>query len=140
MDLQATDKRLLAALAEDSRQSVTTLASRLGVSRATVKAHMERLISDGTIRKFTILTRTADEPEVRAIMCVELTGSLSRQVIRALRAIPEIAALHSTNGAWDLVAEIRAASLPDFNRILGEIRAIRGVVNSETSILLDSVL
>jgi DNA-binding Lrp family transcriptional regulator len=139
-DLSDTDRRILAALTEDARVPVKVLAERLGLSRTTVAARLDRLIADGSIRKFTILTRTAEEGGVRAIMMVELQGSLSRQVIRAMRAIPEVTSLHSTNGAWDLVAGIRAADLRDFDRVLRAIRDIPGVLNSETSILLDSVL
>jgi DNA-binding Lrp family transcriptional regulator len=61
-------------------------------------------------------------------------------VIKALRGLPEIQALHTTNGGWDLVAEIRADSLVDFDRVLGEIRSVDGVINSESSLLLNSVL
>ncbi|MGO8658564.1 Lrp/AsnC ligand binding domain-containing protein, partial [Rhizobium ruizarguesonis] len=50
-----------------------------------------------------------------------------------------ISALHTTNGNWDLVADIRAASLADFDRVLREVRMIDGVANSETSLLLSSV-
>lgn len=135
-----TDRRILAALAEDARVAVTVLADRLGLSRTTVTTRIERMVADGTIRRFTIVTRSAEEAAVRAVMMVELQGSLSRQVIRAMRAIPEVAALHSTNGAWDLVVELRAASLGDFDRVLRAIREIPGVLNSETSILLASVL
>jgi DNA-binding Lrp family transcriptional regulator len=140
MSADSSDRRLLAALSEDSRQPLTTLAQRLGLSRATVKARIERLVGDGTIRRFTIVTRTEQEATVRAVITVALQGSMSRQVVRALRAIPEITELYSTNGAWDLVAEIRTDSLRDFDRVLRQIRDIPGVQNSETSILLDSVL
>ncbi|MBE3640543.1 Lrp/AsnC family transcriptional regulator [Mangrovicoccus algicola] len=135
-----TDRQILALLTENARLPVKGLADRLGLSRTTVTARLDRLVGQGVIRKFTILTDTAESAPVRAMMMVELQGSLSRAVIRRMRAMPEIASLHSTNGAWDLVAEIRAADLRDFDRVLRLIREIPGVLNSETSLLLDSVL
>jgi DNA-binding Lrp family transcriptional regulator len=57
-----------------------------------------------------------------------------------LRGIPELQTLHTTNGGWDLVAEIRTNSLASFDRVLVQIRSVEGVVNSETSLLLTSVL
>jgi DNA-binding Lrp family transcriptional regulator len=51
-----------------------------------------------------------------------------------------VQALHSTNGGWDLVADLRTSTLTEFDRLLGRIRSTDGVVNSETSILLSSVL
>ena len=140
MKITEADEQLLSLLREDARASTAQIARRLDLSRTTVATRLDRLIAEGIIRKFTILTRSAEQAGVRAVMTVELQGSLSRQVIRAMGAIPEVVSLHSTNGAWDLVAEIRAADLRDFDRVLRAIRDIPGVLNSETSILLDSVL
>ena len=62
-----------------------------------------------------------------------------RQRMERLRGMPELHSLHTTNGSWDLIAEIRASSLHDFDRVLREVRQIDGILNSETSILLSSV-
>ena len=70
---------------------------------------------------------------------IELQGRMSRGVIRTLRSIPEVAVIHSTNGAWDLVVELNAGSLSDFDRVLREIREVPGVLNSESSLLLSPV-
>jgi len=47
--------------------------------------------------------------------------------------------VHTTNGTWDLIAEIMVDTLPDLDRVLGTIRAIDGIRSSETSILLASM-
>ncbi len=137
IEITQTDRRLLAALRINSRASLTELAAATQVSRATVKARLNRMIDGGVIRRFTIETDLDDRDGVRAITCVELQGSMSRAVIRALRKIPEVTSLHSTNGKWDLVAEIRTDSLQAIDRTLRQIREISGVLNSETSLLLD---
>ena len=136
-DLTQTDRRLLGELTNNGRASVTELANRLGVARATAKTRLERLVESGVIRRFTIETVADENEDVRAVTSIELQGSMSRSVIRALRKIPEITALYSTNGTWDLVANIRTENLRSFDRVLREIREISGVLNSETSILLD---
>ena len=138
-ELSNTDRRLIAALRDNARASVTELAHIVGVSRTTVKTRIDALVSDGRIRKFTIETDADYRDQVRAITTIELQGSMSRVVIRALRKIPEVTSIHSTNGAWDLVLEIRAETLPQFDRVLREIREVKGVLNSETSLLLNSV-
>ncbi|CUH64474.1 DNA-binding transcriptional regulator AsnC [Thalassovita gelatinovora] len=139
-ELTTTDRRLIAALRENARASITELAHIAGVSRTTVKTRIDALVSDGRIRKFTIETDADQQDQVRAITTIELQGSMSRAVIRTLRAIPEVSSIHSTNGAWDLVVEVRAESLQQFDRILREIREVKGVLNSETSLLLSSVI
>ncbi len=138
MELSQVDRQLLSVLKNDSRASVTTLASTLGVSRNTVQTRLERLVAGSIIRRFTIeVDSSVEENLVRAVMMVEIEGARARSVTAALKRIPEVASLHTTNGSWDLVAQIEAGSLADFDRILREVREIRGVLNSETSLLLN---
>ena len=59
---------------------------------------------------------------------------------RKLRGLPEIHSLHTTNDGSNLVAEVQTISSGNFDRVLGQIRAVNGVVNSETILLLTSVL
>jgi DNA-binding Lrp family transcriptional regulator len=55
-----------------------------------------------------------------------------------LRGDPAVQTLHTTNGRWDIVAELHADSLEAFDRVLGRIRLIEGVAQSETSLLLST--
>jgi len=71
-ELSVIDRRLLAQLKLNSRASITTLAGRLNVSRATVQSHMERLVATGVIRKFTVeLDPMKTLETIRAVMLVE---------------------------------------------------------------------
>jgi DNA-binding Lrp family transcriptional regulator len=135
------DRRLIAALRVNGREPVSSLAAQLGVTRATVANRIERLVTSGVVLGFSIRVReeTGDDT-IRAIALIALEGRSTDEVIRKLRGFPEVHALHSTNGSWDLVAELRTDSLKSFDQLLGRIRSIDGVVNSETSLLLSSVL
>jgi DNA-binding Lrp family transcriptional regulator len=139
--LDDLDRRLISALREDGRASVASLARTLGVARATVNSRLERLLSTGTVVGFTVRVRDELDPlAIHAISLIEVEGRSTDRVIRQLRGFPEIIALHTTNGGWDLVAELRTETLAEFDHVLGRIRRIEGVVNSETSLLLSSVL
>jgi DNA-binding Lrp family transcriptional regulator len=134
------DRRIIAHLRIDGRASLSTIAAALGVARGTVQTRLDRLLATGTVMGFTARTRDDyDDRTVRAVMLIEVRGKSTTQVIRRMRGIPEVHKLHTTNGGWDLVAEIRAESLSDFDRTLREVRMIEGVDNSETSLLLSSV-
>ena len=138
IDLTSTDRQLIAALKQDARASVTTLAARLNVSRATIQARMERLMESGVIQRFTVeLDASVDSDAIKAVMLIELEGPLARSVISHLKRLPEISSLHTTNGSWDLVAHIETFSLAEFDQILRKVREVRGVLNSETNILLN---
>jgi len=66
----------------------------------------------------------------------EVAGGKLNAVVRALRSLPEMAAVHTTNGRWDLVVELAAHDLAAFDTVLRQIRQIDGIANSETSLLL----
>ena len=136
----ALDRAIIGHFRADGRAALATVAAALGVTRGTVQNRIDRLTGTGTLLGFSVRVREDyDEGAIRAIMLIEVTGKSTTQVIRTLRGIPEIRRLHTTNGAWDLVADIQAGSLLEFDRLLREVRMIDGVENSETSILLSSV-
>jgi DNA-binding Lrp family transcriptional regulator len=136
----AIDKELVAILKSDARAPVAKLAKILGVSRGTVQNRLDRLVSSGAILGFTIRAHEQIETDaIKAVMMIEVVGKSTTQVIQKLRGIPQLLKMHTTNGAWDLVAEIQTSNLQEFDLVLREVRAIDGVLNSETSILLSSV-
>jgi len=138
--VDALDQRLIALLRADGRAPVSQLAAALHVSRGTAQNRLDRLIQDGVILGFTVrVRRDIDEHLIRAMMTIQLAGKTTTAVIARLRGIPELRALHTTNGAWDVIAEIGVDTLPDLDRVLGTIRAIDGIRSSETSILLSSM-
>ncbi len=138
--LDDTDRRLIALLRNDSRLPGATLARHLGVSRGTVQNRIDRLLASGVLLGFTVrLGSDAETAGVRAMIAIEVRSADTRAVLAALRRMPEVGRVHSTNGRWDLVAEIATADLAALDRVLTEIRALKAVSNSETSILLSEL-
>jgi DNA-binding Lrp family transcriptional regulator len=134
------DRQLIAVLREDGRAPLSKLATILNVSRGTVQARLDRLLDSGAVLGFTVRVRQDHEDgAIRAIMMIEVVGKSTTAIIRRLRGLPELHSLHTTNGSWDLIAEIRASNLREFDRVLRDVRSIDGILNSETSILLSSV-
>jgi DNA-binding Lrp family transcriptional regulator len=134
-----TDRQLVALLRGNARIPVATLAKSLGVSRGTVQNRINRLIERGTIMGFTVRARPeAETPRIRAIMMIGVEGERSDRILKVLRGYPEISAVHTTNGRWDMVLELSTDTLEAFDRVLHRIRQINGISASETSLLLSS--
>jgi DNA-binding Lrp family transcriptional regulator len=134
-----TDRQLVALLRANARLPVATLAKSLGVSRGTVQNRINRLLVRGTIQGFTLRLRPeAETPRIRAIMMIGVEGERSDKILQQLRSHPEIAAVHTTNGRWDMVLELNTDNLEAFDRVLHRIRQIDGISASETSLLLSS--
>lgn len=131
------DQKLLSLLRHDGRRSVSDLALETGVSRATVRARIERMERDGDIVGYTVILRAdAIAMPVRGIMMIELEGRTADRVVDVLGGFPEISAVHTTNGKWDLIVELGTESLADLDAILRRIRLIPGITASETNLLL----
>jgi len=126
------DRRLVALLRENGRLPVATLAQLLKVSRGTVQNRIERLTINGVIGGFTVRLKPEAEPQrVRAVTMVAVEGEHTAVVLKSLRGIPEVHALHTTNGRWDIVVELGVESLEAFDQALQRIRLIKGISNSE---------
>jgi DNA-binding Lrp family transcriptional regulator len=132
-----TDRRLISLLRKDARLSVATLAAKLGVSRGTVTNRLRKLEDEHVIVGYTLQLRPDAEPNaIRAWMAVLVEGNQTRTVMASLLGEPGVAALHDTNGRWDLLAELRAESMTELSRVLERVRLIKGIANTETNILL----
>lgn len=135
--MDTLDENLIALLRHDARRSISDLAVDLGVSRATVKARMERLEASRDIVGYTVILRAdAVDQRIRGIMMIEIEGHAADRVVRALGGFSEVSTIHTTNGRWDLVVELGTASLSEFDAVLRRIRLIPGITGSETSLLL----
>ena len=137
--MDALDQRLISRLRDNARTSVAQLAKELQVSRATIQNRIDRLVEQRVLLGFTVRTNSeAAAHRVRAWMMIAVDGDRSDAIIAALRGYPEVRAVHSTNGRWDIVAEIGTDSLETFDAALRSIRTIKGIANSETSLLLST--
>jgi len=134
-----TDQALIAELRRDGRASLSDLAARLGVSRATVRARMERLQAQGEIAGYSVLTRgDVTALPVRALMLIGIEGRGAERIMARLTGLAAVQAVHSTNGKWDLIAEIGVQTLLDLDEVIFRIRNIEGVMTSETNLLLST--
>jgi DNA-binding Lrp family transcriptional regulator len=137
--IDSTDQQLIRLLRANARASVATLARRLGVARGTVTQRMRRLEDAGLIVGYTVRLRPDVQPQaIHAWMSIAVDGNEARTVIASLLGEPGVAALHDTNGRWDLLAELRVADLQELSQVLERIRLIRGIGQSETSLHLQT--
>jgi len=137
LQVDQTDRQLLAALKHNSRASITQLAADLGVSRVTVKSRMASLRANGIIRRFTIdVSDLVDQDIIHAVSLLELQLAKVEKVHRSLKSFPEISSLHTTNGKWAVVARSETQNLAAFDMFLNRLGKLDGVSNVETCLLL----
>ncbi|NJO12321.1 MAG: Lrp/AsnC family transcriptional regulator [Gammaproteobacteria bacterium] len=133
------DRQLIGLLRSNARASVASLAKKLRVARGTVQNRLARLEKERTILGYTVRLRPqAEGHRITAFTTIAVEGNRTDEVIRQLRGDPAVTQLHTTNGRWDLVAELRADSLEAFDQVLARIRMVDGISGTETSLLLST--
>jgi DNA-binding Lrp family transcriptional regulator len=133
------DRQLISLLRANARATVASLAKALKVARGTVQNRLAKLERTGTIAGYSVRLRPlADTHRIAAMMTIEVEGNHLEKVLRVLRGDPEVHTLHTTNGRWDLIAEIGVDSVDALDQTISRIRRIEGIARTETSLLLST--
>lgn len=134
-----TDQALLALLSENARMSTALIARRLGLSRSTVQARIERLERSGVICGYGV--RLSSEYEtglVKAHVLITIASKMLPKVTSALSAIREVRTVHSVSGNFDLIAIVSAVSISELDHLIDRIGLIDGVERTLSSIILST--
>lgn len=139
MPMSEKDRVLLSLLADNARMPVAELARKLGLSRTTVQARIERLEADGVIAGYGIkLSDAYLSGLVRAHVLITIAPKALAGVTAALAAIKEVTTLHSVSGTFDLIAILTAPSIADLDRLIDGIGALDGVERTLSSVILST--
>lgn len=139
MQITDKDRKLLALLGEDARMPVATLARKLGLSRTTVQARIERLEQQGVISGYGVRLSDAYQSDlIRAHVLITIAPKSLSAVTAELNAIHEVTQLYSVNGPYDLIAIIAAPSIADLDRLIDRIGETDGVERTLSSIILST--
>ena len=134
-----TDKALLAILKRNARESVSSIARKLGLSRSTVQDRLSRMETCGPIRGYTVLLEadTTQSP-IRAFVTIIVEPQRTGIIIKELGTFAGIKTVHTVSGNFDLLVEIRGEDIANVNAVIDRISDIPGVNKTETSIVLST--
>ncbi|MEP2780932.1 MAG: Lrp/AsnC family transcriptional regulator [Pseudoruegeria sp.] len=134
------DNQLLQLLTKDARTPATVLAQKLGVSRGTVQNRIDRLQHQKIINRFTVeLSAGEGDTQVSAFTLIRLKADDGQVTIASLRRISAILDIHTLSGSFDLVAEVRASSLSNLDKVLDSIRSLPEVAETQSHIRLTTI-
>jgi DNA-binding Lrp family transcriptional regulator len=136
--IDAIDHKIIAALANNGRESFATLGQRIGLSTAATKRRVDRLRHDGVIRRFTAeVEPTALGWTIEAFVELYCEGRVPPDRMRDLvRTIPEVVEAYTVTGESDGILRVQAADTEHFERVLGLIRNFPGVTRTRSALVL----
>ena len=140
MDLDATDRDLLAALLEDARISQRGLAKRVGVAQGTITNRLRRLEGMGIIKGYTVLL---DAESIGWTMTV-ITGLTIQKgsmidVQQQIAADPRVFAVYDVTGDYDSMVLARVQGRKDLDDLTKTVFTLQGVQRSFTQVVLNTV-
>jgi DNA-binding Lrp family transcriptional regulator len=137
MELDARDKQLITLLQGNSRESVVSLGKQLGVSRTTIQNRIDTLVRRGIIKKFTIdFDAHYERRLLKAQMLINLRAGVSRKVIRILQKRPQITAIMSVSGIYDLIIELTVDASSELDQLVDDIRETEGIERTISCVIL----
>jgi Lrp/AsnC family transcriptional regulator for asnA, asnC and gidA len=129
------DRRIIEALQENGRVSFRSVAARLGVSEATVRARYARLTEDDVLQVVAV-TNPLGLGFEQALVGVRISGP-SDAVADEIAQWPEADYVVVTAGQFDLLVEVVCRDHQHLLEITERLRAIDGVVSTETFFYLE---
>lgn len=135
------DRQLIELLKVNARLPVVKLAQALGCARSTVQLRLKALEDSGTIGGYTVsVTKPAATRSIRAMVLISIESKNEPDVVRALKKRHEITKLYSISGRYDLCGMLETETTQELDAVIDRIRAIKGVVDTFSTILLSTKL
>ena len=135
--LDETDRALLRLLKRDARMATAELARRIGASRTTVQARLERLERRGTIAGYTVVTgEGVDSGAIRATVLAQIEPRATPALVAALNRMAEVETVVTTAGRFDMIVGLAAPTTAALDAALDRIGLLDGVRALESLIHL----
>ncbi len=136
--LDEKGRLLVAALRRNARESLVSLARRIGLSRSATQERLRRLERDGVIAGYTVRLGKSQAPATMALVSVGFVpGKACAQVVPKLKPIAEIVSCLSLAGPVDLQLRVECASNAELEDIRRRIAAVPGIATVTTQVVLD---
>ncbi|MCM2294358.1 Lrp/AsnC ligand binding domain-containing protein [Allorhizobium sp. BGMRC 0089] len=143
-ELDAFDRKIIEALSQDGRLSITDLSARIGLSKTPCQVRLKRLIDEGYILGFRAIV-DAQKFGLDHIAFTEVKLSDTREAAlsefnSAVRKIREVEECHMIAGSFDYLLKVRTADIRRYRQVLGEkISSLPHVANTSTFVVMQAV-
>ena len=132
MSLDRTDRKIIEILRKDARTPFTEVGRELNISDATVHVRIKKMISEGIIKRYTIVV---DEEvlgrAVNGFVMLNVAPGALEEVVGHLLELEQVSSIYEIHGSNDLVLKIWGADLDDMRDHMLKIREIPNVTSSE---------
>lgn len=131
------DSKMISLLQKDGRISNIEIAKQLGISEATVRTRLKRLIDDSVIQIVAVSNPFRLGFEITGDLYIHVEMKKMDEVLEELKKIKALWYIVVTTGNNSINAEFVVKTLEDLNDLVyNQISNIDGVVRVETSVIM----
>ena len=135
--LDQIDCRMIELLQKDGRIPNTDIAKEIGISEATARSRLNRLIEEGYIQIVAVSNPIKLGFKIVGILRIKVDITKIEKVTKELSKIKSIWFIVHATGDSDIYTEFVARSLDELNDIIfNKVYKIDGIVRTETSLIL----
>ena len=135
-NLDRIDQRLIEALQKNGREPFRRIAAEVGVSEATIRARYQRLCDDNILQVTGVTNPLGLGFDAQAMVGIRTSGS-PEPVAEAIAQWDEADYVVVTAGQFDVLVELICADRRQLLDATNRMRAIDGVVSTETFLYLE---
>lgn len=144
VELDGFDRKIVAALVEDGRITMTDLARRVGLSKTPCQVRLKRLVDSGVIRGFRAIVDPArlglDHVAFAEVKLSDTREKALDEFNAAVRRIPEVEECHMIASSFDYLLKVRTADIRRYREVLGEkISSLPHVASTSTFVAMETV-
>ena len=133
--LDKVSAAIVDSLRSDGRKSYAAIAKEVGVSEATVRQRLQKLIEQGHMQ-IVAVTNPVGPGRFTSMLLVKTNGGVDA-VAAALRDVPEVTFAVATAGAYDVLVEVTSRDGAHLLSVIEDsIRTIDAVTEVQTLIYL----
>lgn len=144
-EIDRIDNRIIDALVENGRISITELSEKVGLSKTPCQLRLKRLISDGYITGFRAVLNPA-KMGMDHIAFAEVKLSDTREEAltafnTAVKKIREVEECHMIASSFDYLLKVRTSDIKRYRIVLGEkISTLPYVASTSTFVVMQNVV
>lgn len=137
MSLDLLDMHIIKCLTEDGRSTYRKMAEETGVSEATVKNRIDKLIETGVIKKFTVMLDYHHLGRaIKSFIGLKVLPAKIQEIVEHMKAHPDVFVLYRTSGDVDLLFEVIFEKMEDLNEFLETELALEGILGTVVTIVI----
>ena len=130
------DKKILAQLQLNARQSVSAIAESVSLSRSAVSERIKRMEDSGEILGYQVICKTSEANPVKAYFEVRHGGYHCESIAEAAKLIEGIRYCHGISGELDLLLYAEVESMAVLHDIRSQLDKIPNIGKITTHIVM----